>query len=451
MCRETVEAISAFTLDVVEPQVLVWAHGDDGGETSCSHSVSRNRNYYRVTEEDIQASLGSSLHLCFGAVLGVEQGWSPDSDELVELMARDVMQRVNRSLNLFRGPDSFPNAEQPAVQPQRCESHTEEMVHCVTNILRACLRSRFDTGDRGNLHSDLSDDYSDDMSNIECFSEGDAFAEWVRLEVCCSDELMYFEDFSEDDDISQPVSFEDTDEGENDAIVDSVVSEDCCTDKEHEDISKNDVIVESVISEDCCTDEEPDDTCQDDAIAEPVPSLPQQDKTFLAVFLGKLVEHIAESTRTSICNVDFDGILTRMREKMVRESSSTLPQTVGEIHILIYRELCREFGSAMLLQAAMLSSDVAFEEAVLKFLKVQLQRNSEGLVKRMRRFFKKRSNRVSPACEGSNLSASKREDNNMENESTPPPVTSQRCPAIMRMFSSVARILKKPFTSCTNC
>ncbi len=55
----------------------------------------------------------------------------------------------------------------------------------------------------------------------------------------------------------------------------------------------------------------------------------QGDKTFLAGFLGKLLDHIIDSTETSVLDLDFDGILKNLRT--VEETSFNLSQTVPSL------------------------------------------------------------------------------------------------------------------------
>lgn len=83
----------------------------------------------------------------------------------------------------------------------------------------------------------------------------------------------------------------------------------------------------------------------------------QGDETFLAGFLGKLLDHITHSTETSALDLDFDGILKNLRT--VEETSFNLSQTVRNLNRAIFEKLWREFGSTKLLQAAIMSEDMA--------------------------------------------------------------------------------------------
>lgn len=151
---------------------------------------------------------------------------------------------------------------------------------------------------------------------------------------------------------------------------------------------------------------------------------------FLAAFLKKLTDHITESTDTSRLDVDLDTMLSRLRERAEGELRCTLPETVGNIHIPVYKKLCRQFGSAKLLQAAMMSTEGTFEEAVAKTLKAQLQKSTRervSLLKTVRRFFHRRTSKVAPSSSRKNTDTQ---------------------PAIIKMFSSVARTMRKMFTCC---
>ncbi|KAL3995859.1 pancreatic elastase I [Sarotherodon galilaeus] len=75
--------------------------------------------------------------------------------------------------------------------------------------------------------------------------------------------------------------------------------------------------------------------------------------TFLTVLLAKLVDHIASKTRTSILNVDLVELLGGVTMRAEKELDSIPPPSVENLHIPIYKKLCKVFGSKYLLQAAM--------------------------------------------------------------------------------------------------
>ncbi|KAI3361743.1 hypothetical protein L3Q82_001959 [Scortum barcoo] len=178
----------------------------------------------------------------------------------------------------------------------------------------------------------------------------------------------------------------------------------------------------------------------------PVNEPPEQGKdvrVFLAVLIGKLLDHIADSTTTSIFDVDFNWILEQRFDEV-----SNVPQTVGNLHIRIYNELRRTFGSAKLIQAAMVSKHEMFADIAVRILKAQLHHSSRtsGFITRAKRFIGRKKKRVAPACE--KTTACHTEVINPENPSMPPPERKKKQPAIIKMFFSTARTLKKLFNFC---
>ena len=338
----------------------------------------------------MEASLGDSFHFGFGAALDSKQKRSHLSEQLTELFAIEVAEEVNCSLSLMGGSDSLREEGEPAPKSETYNSKIEMMVHLVAAILSELLN---DSKNQGSQDTDSS-------------------------EHSCLEEATSFEYDSEDKKGPQ-----DTDSSELSCPEESTSLED--------------------------DDSEEDAT---EFFAYTVEEVLERAKTFLAVFLAKLVEHIPDSTKTSILDVDFERILARLIEKTAGELKSTLPQTVGNIHIPIFKKLCREFGSAKLLQSAMMSSDLAFEEAVAEFLKAQLEKSGGETcsVVRKARFFGKRTNKVSPACLVLEEAVPHSNIMDKRNGSTPPPERKKKRPAIVRMFSSIARILRRPFTCCSS-
>lgn len=295
-----------------------------------------DRNFYKVTEEDIEASLGNALHCCFGAAMGVAQQKSYDSEKLVEMFAADVKRKVNQSLAPIRGPAAFTQPQGSAAELETYTSYAEDMIFHIVRILRRCkMAQSFEIHYKETPDSDYSDSsYPDEVTDVEEF--------WL---------------------------------------------EDSETVRTEEKLS-----------------------------------------AFLAAFLKKLIDHITDSTNTSRFDVDFDRMLSRLREWAVEELSCTLPETIGNIHIPVYKDLCRQFGSAKL-QAAMMSTEGTFEEAVVKILKAQLQKSTRekvGFLKTVRRFFScRRTSKVAPS-----------------------PSRKKKRPGIIKKSSFVARTLRKMFTCC---
>ncbi|XP_030586204.1 uncharacterized protein LOC115780908 [Archocentrus centrarchus] len=97
-------------------------------------------------------------------------------------------------------------------------------------------------------------------------------------------------------------------------------------------------------------------------------------ETFLSVLLGKLVDHIAVKTRTSTANVDLAQLVCGVRKRTRGVLNFAPPQSVGSLHISMYKELCWKFRSKYTLQAAMESGDEVFDFAVSETLKSQLEK-----------------------------------------------------------------------------
>ena len=316
----------------------------------------------------MKAILGDSFHYIFGAALEVK---------LVELVAEELKDRVNRSITRMGEPDSLRETEGPAPQSNLQDTNARKMAFVIAGILRKMFLAPDCQGSQDTRSTELS----------------------------CLEEVRSLEYDSEDEQGSQS-----TDSSELSSLEE----------------------VKSL---------EEDDDSEEDATefsASSAEELPKREKTFLDVFLVELVELIADSTETSVFEVDFGGMMARLREKTAGELKSTLPQTVGNIPILIFKELCQEFGSAKLLQSAMVSSDMAFEEAVAELLKAKLQK-SEGETS-VGGVSGKKTNKSCSGCEVLNE----------ENGSTPPPERKKEHSAVFRMFSSMARILRRPFTCCSS-
>lgn len=336
------------------------------------------RNYHSVTAEDIQASLGHSIHESLGQALEVVEESSDDSEQLLQLVAEEVADKINRTLDATMQPTSSSQSEESVwcVTPQT----TKHMVLHVANILSRCVVLRYNMEHPEELRPvSVSPRASspDDKSTVEVFNS----------------------------------------ERTNGSLLESPSS---------------DLVIPGRSASPAATKEE----------------LSQGEKTFLAMFLGKLLDHIAHSTKTSVLDMNFDEILKNLR-RIAEETRFTLPQTVGNLHRTIFKKLCVEFGSTKLLHAAIGSEGLAFEEAVARELRVLQQKATHkkpSFVTNVRRIFRRKSNKVAPACDVDTLNS---QVALLESESTPRYQKKQkRPPAIIGMFSAVARILKKPFTSC---
>ncbi|XP_059214482.1 uncharacterized protein LOC131992805 [Centropristis striata] len=379
MCHEVVETVCNMVLDDVTPVVYTrsickpinFSVSMDGIE-----APQREPNYDAVTEEDIQASLGHSLHQCLGEAFGVMEEMSEDSEQLLQLVAQEVAKKVNRTL-AFISRSTSSNQSEETFECETPESPTQDMVNHVFKILQRCLEKKFlEFPDRGapgevlSLSPTPDKDYTEE-SSMKAAEDSLSLSEQQSIDL---------------------------------TIVRS--------------LSPTSVKQEFLLGE----------------------------TTFLAVFLGKLLDHIAHSTKTSVLEMDFDGILKNLK-KILGETSFPPPQTVGNLHLTIFKKLCVEFGSAKLLQTAIVSKGLVIEEVVAMELKRQLQKATcPSFATKVRRFFKRSSNKVSPASRV-DTSVSHSEVIQLENGPTPLPQRKQK-PAIIRMFCAMARILRKPFASC---
>ncbi|KAK9525291.1 hypothetical protein VZT92_016015 [Zoarces viviparus] len=103
MYHNIIQRVYHLVLDVVAPQVYGWTWGQSFKESASDHnkaSVTMNRiesphqerNFHTVTEDDVQASLGDSLHLCLGEMLDVAAERS--DNQLLQLVAGEVAKEI---------------------------------------------------------------------------------------------------------------------------------------------------------------------------------------------------------------------------------------------------------------------------------------------------------------------------------------------------------------------
>ncbi|CAI5679084.1 unnamed protein product [Oreochromis niloticus] len=323
MCHAVIEEISALVLEVVEPQVLAKGHNHASGDKV---SLQDGCSCCRVTENNIQASFRNTLHHCFGEALSMAQGKSYNADILVKLFSAEITKKVNTSLARITGP-----APTPKTHDSVTGMSIIQMVYNVTEIFECIL----------NISRKITDRASDSMT--------------------CSD---------------------------------SNCKQICCLDVEEEEDAEIPQI------SDCSLE---NSLCMDNLSPPPTPELPKYSETFvpsalilayqensspslespdcpvnmtfLTVLLAKLVDHIASKTRTSILNVDLVALLGGVTMRAEKELDSIPPPSVENLHIPIYKKLCKVFGSKYLLQAAMESGDEAFEIAVSEVLVSQLQKS----------------------------------------------------------------------------
>lgn len=160
MCCKIVEMVSILILIDVAPQVHHYAQisTKDAG-SSCNTSVTRNgieapqteRNYSTVTAEDVEASVGYSLHICLGMVMKVNvKKRSDSSQQLLQLVAKEVARGVNHGLAVITNLHSASIKQlHRSVRTEIAESETRQMVYHVTQILKKCLVKIFNDKDQG--------------------------------------------------------------------------------------------------------------------------------------------------------------------------------------------------------------------------------------------------------------------------------------------------------------
>ncbi|KAM8884011.1 uncharacterized protein ACB058_000378 [Synchiropus picturatus] len=104
----------------------------------------------------------------------------------------------------------------------------------------------------------------------------------------------------------------------------------------------------------------------------------KKQQTFLTMFLGKLLDHVAQSSESfSVADVNFDEILENLSEIIEGEQNFIPPQTVGNLHVNIFTNLCQTFGSAKKLQDTITARDMTFEEEVARELMHVMLQNSK--------------------------------------------------------------------------
>ncbi|KAM7366820.1 hypothetical protein PAMP_014764 [Pampus punctatissimus] len=321
----------------------------------------KGRNYATVTEEDMEACLDNSLHCCIGKVLCVVEERSENSDQLRELIGREVASKVNRSLMKHVSSSTDTENSDEYVGCETPGFHTKMMVYHIAKILNRCILKK------GRLKP--SDEYLD--SNVTEVSEPD--------EVTSVEELSVNED--------KPAKA---------------------------------------------------------GVAFPPRAMWMKEKSFLSVFLGKLLDHIAQSTETSVLDMDFDKICKDLRERLVGDTGFILPKTVGNLHHSIFETLCQEFGSAKQLHAAVISVNTEFAEAVTRALRSQLKNSTEiSFGNKVKKLCGGGKNKVVPVCD-INMPAAHCEVVHLDDNTRLISPEKQHS-NISRIFSSMTKFLRKPF------
>lgn len=255
-------------------------------------------SYCRVTEDDIQASLRNIFHNCFGRVLGCGQRRSCDSDTLLTLFSVSIAKNVNSALSRITGSTSL--------QSDRSTSPTNfvGMVYSLMNILKDCV----------NTSSPLSvDSESSSCTTVESpnSEEDDDFKESVETFKSTPTQACVGEE-----DVGS--------EGNSDTFQ--------ITDVQNLDR-------ESSEREEKCSDAP---RCSSGTLPTPADT-----DTFLSLCLANLVAHVSEKTQTTAVKLNFQQIVTDIREKI--GGDLTPLKTVKNLYIIMYKDLCRKFGSKYML------------------------------------------------------------------------------------------------------
>ncbi|XP_029308692.1 uncharacterized protein LOC115022033 [Cottoperca gobio] len=436
MCHEILDLVTTKILFTVEPQVQRWIdvhveleNAKNTSVTMNAYDYSQGLNFDSVTEEDILASFGKSFDICFGAAIGRQQKRSHDSIAILEMFAEEVTKRVNQALHRTTQSSLYLSESQTSI-----DFPSEEMIYYIGKILMGLLQSDYEDEDE-------DEDEGDRSTVVLQISASDT----MQRPVITTQERPQKSGKEEDEETLH--SSEISEDSSSDIIQHYINNTQKLPQKSGKEEDEETLCSVSEISylSDFTTGEQ---NHKSDESGETEEELPQRDETFLVCFVCKLVDHIAHSTKTTIYNVDLDLMLERLNKSTV--GSLSLPQTVGNIHIPVYKELCHQFGSAARLQAAMVSKDGKFEEAVAKTLKAQLQKSSRkniSFMAKVKKTFCRKSRKVAPIIE-TNTSVSHTEVIELVNGSTPPPQRRQKFPAIRRMFASAAKFLRNPFSQC---
>ncbi|XP_039858507.1 uncharacterized protein LOC120715553 isoform X1 [Simochromis diagramma] len=395
MCRALIGHISTVVYKVIRRQVSCCPHNHDRGDKESSADRMKVEplldgcSYCRVTEDDIQASLRNIFHYCFGWVLGFGQRRSCDSDKLLTLFSVSIAKNVNSALSRITGSTSL--------QSDRSTSPTNfvGMVHSVANILKDFTKT---------LAPSFVDGESRSYSIVDSPN-------------------------SEEDDDFKPESAETFKSTQTPACVGEgdVGSEGNSDTFQITDVQNLDR--ESSESEEKCSDAP---QCSSGALPTPA-----ETDTFLTLCLANLVAHVSEKTQTTAVKLNFQQIVTDIREKI--GGDLTPLKTVKNLYIIMYKDLCRKFGSKYVLQSAMEKGDATFVAAVVELLKAELKASS-GSSNTLRRLESNKS--ISPASE--NKTQQSASEDKAQNGSTGSQKDRPRN-GIVRALASFCRSLRRLF------
>ncbi|XP_037642800.1 uncharacterized protein LOC119498211 isoform X2 [Sebastes umbrosus] len=513
LCQDLVETVHTHIVDSVAPHIR-----NPAGDCSANKSVTMNEigscNYHTVTEEDVEASLGNSLYQCLGEVVGVVEEKSKYSEELLQLVAEDVAERVNCTLAFTRQTAPFQGLD---------------MISKVVKILTRCLLKKdqhqvhlekpdnafgtqyldgrstepfsspepddetmfeeFGTEKPANAFStQYLDGRSTDSSMFEKISlldfDDESMVEFgteepdnkLMFEEFNTEEPEYeliFEEFSsEDSDGESMVEFS-TEEPDNELMVEEFGTEKPTNEPKVDEFNTEEpeyeLIFEEFSSEDSdgesmveFSTEEPDNKLMVEEFGtekptnepkveefitkEPENDLMVQDFSSDDFDLESTDEFTKEEPGNDLMVEKFgvkkttnepkvEVLITREPENdLVLEDFSSLDFDVESMVEFCTEEpdiktMVEEFSSKGSIDSSLPSTQTQeFGSAKLE----ETIQKSPSFVKKVRTFFRRKS-KVTPVCDVALLEKK------------------QKCSAVIGMFGSVARILRKPFTSCISC
>ncbi|XP_019205660.1 uncharacterized protein LOC106098608 isoform X1 [Oreochromis niloticus] len=332
MCRVLIEHISSLVFKVVRPQVLCCPHNHDRGDNESSadrmnaEPLLDGCSYCRVTEDDIQASLRNIFDNCFGWVLGFGQRRSCDSDKLLTLFSVSIAKNVNSALSRITGSTSLQSVR------SRSPPNLVGMVYSVVNIL---------------------EDYAKTLAPLSVDGESS------------SDSIVEMPDSEEDNDF-KPESVETFKSTQTQACV----GKERLVNKGHSDTFQI-IDVQNLDSESSESDEKCSDALQCSSGTLPTPT---EIDIFLNLCLANLVIHVSEKTQTFAVKLNCQQIVTDIREKI--EGDLTPLKTVKNLYIIMYKDLCRKFGSKYVLPFVMEKADATFVAAIVELLKAELKKSA---------------------------------------------------------------------------
>ena len=94
---------------------------------------------YLVSEEAMQCCIRDTLNVSLAEGMGVKEESSHNANKLLELVAGEVMKRVNHSITDSFYVPSFPPSPQSGGSDISCQSLVDDMVYHTAQILHRCF------------------------------------------------------------------------------------------------------------------------------------------------------------------------------------------------------------------------------------------------------------------------------------------------------------------------